>query len=83
MPTGEPLPGIGSHRQRWMEHLRTDPCAYCGRAGGTVDHVEPRRRRTRLTESWLNYAGACPSCNASKGSRPLLLWLLGRRGRSR
>ncbi len=82
MPTGRPLGTEGSHGQRWMRLLRLEPCAYCARpgAGGTVDHVDPQCRRNRTTHTWANYVGACERCNWAKGNRPLLVFLLRRRG---
>jgi hypothetical protein len=43
-----------------------------------MDHVVPRHAGGG--DSWWNLAGACRSCNASKGARPLLPWFPGPRG---
>jgi hypothetical protein len=68
---------LGSHRGAWMEVVRGDPCSYCGDAGGTVDHIEPRSRGGR--DVWVNYTGSCESCNGSKSNTRLLAWLAHRR----
>lgn len=85
-----------SHRAWWMTVLRADPCAYCGRAAGerrfddgrirpdgTVDHIDPqsgRRRGVGGLHDWVNYVGACASCNRAKASDPLLVFLIRRAG---
>ena len=83
MPTGRPLGDTGSHGARWMALLRREPCAYCVRPGpgGTVDHIDPRCRGNATTHSWLNYVSACERCNGHKADRPLLVFLLTRRGK--
>lgn len=53
--------------------LKADPCAYCGAAGGAIDHVDPRSRGG--ANHWENYAGVCTSCNTTKRDRPLLAFL--------
>jgi len=42
-------------------------CAYCGRHGDTVDHVQPRSRGG--ADSWLNTVTACGRCNHRKRDR--------------
>jgi hypothetical protein len=80
-----------SHRGWWMSVLRADPCSYCGRdvglrtlddgrtlPAGTLDHIDPHTGRTRGgvgNWDWPNFAGACASCNHSKGNEPLLRFL--------
>lgn len=94
-PSGLTLREDGeSHRAAWMRIIRADPCSYCGGPGGSLDHLEARSRvpRTgagahgclsRLDQGglhvWLNYAGACPSCNSGKSDRSLLDALYRRR----
>jgi 5-methylcytosine-specific restriction endonuclease McrA len=56
--------------------LRADPCAYCGRAGGTVDHITPQSRGGTWRPHDLT--GACAACNAAKDSVDLLPFLLAR-----
>lgn len=46
------------------DHYR---CAYCGRTGGTVDHVVPRSRGG--ASSWLNLVACCSRCNWVKADR--------------
>ena len=55
--------------------LKKDPCAYCGNAGGTLDHIHPRSRFG--INGWLNYTGSCQLCNSRKGSRSVLEFLMG------
>ena len=67
-----------SHREAWASVVRRDPCSYCGGEGGTLDHIEPKSRRARGlggAHSWLNFAGACASCNHGKAVRGLLSYL--------
>jgi hypothetical protein len=82
-PSGRPLRRDGErHYDAWLRMLRSDPCAYCGGEGGTVDHVEPRSRAARglgSVHGWINTVGACQPCNGRKGDRDLLPWLAGRR----
>ena len=42
-------------------------CAYCGRRGNTVDHVQPRSRGGG--DTWLNTVTACSGCNHRKADR--------------
>jgi 5-methylcytosine-specific restriction endonuclease McrA len=58
--------------------LRRDPCSYCGNAGGTIDHIVPRRGGPKKSGPVSNLAGSCPSCNVDKGSISLLFYLLER-----
>lgn len=86
MPLGATMREDGdSHREGWMRVIRRDPCSFCAGAGGTVDHIEPQARRARGiggVHSWVNYAGACESCNSKKGSMPLLEFLGRRAGQA-
>lgn len=58
--------------------LRRDArrCAYCRRAGDTIDHVVPRSRGG--SHSWENCVACCVNCNARKADRLLgeLGWTL-------
>ncbi|MEX3644024.1 HNH endonuclease [Mycolicibacterium porcinum] len=49
--------------------LRRQPCVYCGRGRGTVDHLRPRVRGGHW-EVW-NLVPACETCNVFKGGRLL------------
>ncbi len=60
----------------WMAILRSDPCSYCGGPGGSVDHVQPVLFGGRTEVN--NLASTCRPCNSSKGSKPLLAWLVQR-----
>lgn len=84
MPLGRSLREDGeSHREAWMRVCRADPCAFCGRMpSGTLDHIEPKSRPARGiggVHSWVNYTGACSSCNGGKNDTPLLEYLARRR----
>lgn len=57
----------------FAEILRFDPCSYCGKSGGTVDHIVPIVGGG--SGEWMNLTGACSRCNASKGPRSLLTHL--------
>jgi hypothetical protein len=60
----------------YLAVLRKDPCAYCGRAGGVIDHIEPRV--TGGADDTDNLTGACHPCNGQKSALSLL-GFLGRR----
>ena len=60
----------------YAELILGDPCVYCGTASRTLDHIVPIVGGG--TSDWNNIAPACLSCNASKGARPLLAFLLRR-----
>lgn len=49
--------------------LRRQPCTYCGRGRGTVDHLRPRVRGGHW-EVW-NLVPACERCNTFKGGKLL------------
>lgn len=64
--------------------LQADPCAYCGDAGGDLDHIIPieevrRGRATKRTE-WENLTAACHRCNVRKERASLLEFLAWPRG---
>jgi 5-methylcytosine-specific restriction endonuclease McrA len=67
---------VGNLPWRWAAHLRNDPCAYCGGAGGEVDHIVPVAAGG--TSGFENLIGACRRCNAQKHTVPLLSFLLAR-----
>lgn len=54
--------------------VRADPCAYCGGAAATLDHIVPVSRGG--ANGWENLTAACKPCNSSKGAESLLLTLL-------
>ncbi|ABY22252.1 HNH endonuclease family protein [Renibacterium salmoninarum ATCC 33209] len=47
--------------------LRRDEhhCAYCGKSGSTIDHIQPRSRGG--ADSWENLVACCLRCNNLKG----------------
>ena len=59
----------------WRRTLQSDPCSYCGEAGGQADHIVARRRGGG--KGWLNLTGACRRCNRAKGQRGLLAFITG------
>jgi 5-methylcytosine-specific restriction endonuclease McrA len=42
-------------------------CAYCGKYGNTVDHIQPQSRGG--ANSWGNLVTACKACNGHKADR--------------
>lgn len=42
-------------------------CAYCGKPGDTIDHVQPKSRGG--ADTWENQVTACFDCNQAKGNR--------------
>lgn len=56
--------------------LRGDPCCYCGKPMGHIDHIQPIARGG--TGEWDNLTAACALCNQSKKDRPLLVFMLSR-----
>lgn len=52
-------------------------CAYCQAPATTLDHVVPISRGGAHSKS--NLVPACKSCNSSKHTKPLLVWLATRR----
>jgi 5-methylcytosine-specific restriction endonuclease McrA len=64
--------------------LQGDPCAYCGRDAGHLDHIVPRGPKqrgeaTKRTE-WDNLTAACHLCNIHKERASLLEFLAWPRG---
>jgi hypothetical protein len=57
----------------YREAMRHDPCAYCGKPGGTVDHIEPRKPGG--ADDVSNLTGACAACNNAKFTLPMLFFL--------
>jgi HNH endonuclease len=69
---------------KYLDHVRCDPCAYCGAPSQVLDHIVPALRYVaehrrgglrRGTDSWANLTAACTECNGSKGSKSLLAFL--------
>jgi 5-methylcytosine-specific restriction endonuclease McrA len=46
-------------------------CAYCGKRGDTIDHLDPQSRFPALAKDWMNTVAACYPCNHKKGNRTL------------
>lgn len=66
-------PGDRADMRAYVKVLRADPCSYCGEPGGTVDHITPVAANGDL--GWKNLTASCRSCNASKSTTPLLVFL--------
>lgn len=70
-------PGSGFSAEQWLGKLEEfgGLCAYClGAPGTTMDHIVPiSRGGAHDTE---NIVPACASCNASKGNRSLLQFVM-------
>lgn len=60
----------------YREILRRDPCSYCGAACEHTDHVVSVKRGGAYV--WENITAACGGCNASKGAKSLLEFLIWR-----
>lgn len=56
--------------------LVNDPCVYCGRPMQNYDHIAPLV--SGGLHDWTNLASTCESCNKSKGSKTLLVFMLTR-----
>lgn len=58
-------------RPQWSRrgvHLRDrGRCGYCGRPGGTIDHIVPQSRGGG--DTWTNTVLACGRCNNRKGDK--------------
>ena len=67
--------GLKRDLAEWRRTLQSDPCSYCGEAGGQADHIVARGRGGG--KGWLNLTGACRSCNRAKGQRGLLAFITG------
>lgn len=66
--------GFPSKRTRGlMPLIREQPCFYCKRPGGTIDHIVPLEKGG-ANEFW-NMLPSCRSCNSSKGTKDLIEWL--------
>lgn len=52
--------------------LISDPCGYCGEAGGSIDHID------NTSHGWDNLTATCRSCNTAKGQHTLVRFMLAR-----
>ena len=66
--------------EQYIDTLYGDVCGYCGAPATTIDHITPLAAGG--ANRWSNLTAACLSCNASKGDRSMLLWMLQRAGRT-
>lgn len=63
-----------SDEQAYRDAMRADPCAYCGAAGGDLDHIVPRHAGGRRTGE--NETGTCGTCNSRKHTFGVLQFML-------
>lgn len=70
------LLGGSEYRNEWV---RRDPCVYCYGVADTVDHIEPVSRGG--PSGWDNLAAACRTCNQTRGTLPVVVYLASRSGR--
>lgn len=65
--------GAPLQEKTYAEMLTRDPCSYCGRKAGEIDHITAVSKGG--PSSWDNLTAACVPCNRSKFNHPLVLWL--------
>lgn len=58
--------GVGNGKA-WQIVMKALPCFYCGAPGGTIDHVIPRSKGGKASQS--NCVPSCKWCNGHKGDR--------------
>lgn len=58
----------------YIQTLRKDPCSYCGKPGGTIDHIIPISKGGK--NHWSNLTAACRYCNSRKADKTLIVWLV-------
>lgn len=51
----------------WVREMRKLPCHYCGKSGGTIDHILPRSKGGKPIPE--NCVPACEPCNGFRGNR--------------
>lgn len=57
----------------WAKIIKQDPCSYCGKRSNSIDHIDPIILGGK--SNWDNLTPACRSCNSSKNSKRLFLFL--------
>jgi len=72
--TGSIGPAVPEREMR--EHIRRDPCAYCGGQAEHLDHIVPRF--SGGTNGCDNLTASCGGCNSRKRTRSLLRFLAAR-----
>lgn len=60
-----------------ISKLQSNPCFYCGNAGGEIDHVMPLTKGG--THSIGNLVPCCRTCNSSKNNQLLIVWKIKKR----
>lgn len=74
----------GAHTtEQWLNLLASyhGKCVYCGAKATAREHIVPLDGGG--TNDIENIAPACKPCNSSKGTKPLLVWLLTRHARTK
>lgn len=66
----------GPEAREYAQVLLGDPCCYCGAPMKDIDHIVPLSHGG--TGAWDNLTAACASCNRSKQSKSLLMFMLAR-----
>lgn len=72
-------PGWTKESAQYVDLVLGEPCSYfwlCGNLSDTIDHITPIH--SEGTAAWDNLASLCRSCNSSKGTDSLLLFMLRR-----
>lgn len=72
------LPEYTWEADSFRDVVRRDPCSWCGKDGGTFDHIIPQASGGK--DSWENAAGACHKCNQWRGSASIVEFLAERAG---
>lgn len=67
-------PGVSLEEKGAIMELFNGRCAWCPRSATELDHLDPVARGGR--DEAINVIPSCRTCNASKGAKTLLHWLL-------
>jgi hypothetical protein len=70
--------GMGQRLHVYLNVLTANDgrCAYCGAVACVLEHVVPRA--IGGADTWRNLVPSCDDCNARKGKRTPVEWVLGR-----
>jgi hypothetical protein len=71
---------LGPVSLEYIKMILPDPCSYCGKRGGIIDHIDAIAKGG--TNDWTNLTAACRSCNAKKYTWSLLEFLFQRKADS-
>lgn len=59
---------------KWMPGSSLDPCVFCNRIAGTIDHIMPKSKGG--INDMYNFAPMCKWCNTNKSSSSVLMALM-------